>query len=104
MAQDSKTPARNAPQSCEGERLAGRLPGLLLEAEKSRAYFMKGVHGPAVSVRAKASGQFRPYQVGDQRRDHRLAPIPPSAIRPSCARWNGKPRRLCGFTAMRRSR
>ena len=51
------------------ERLAGTLPGLLLEAEKVAHTFMKGVHGRRRVGQGESFWQFRPYQPGDQRRD-----------------------------------
>lgn len=53
----------------EAERLAGKLPGLLLEAEKVAHTFMKGVHGRRRVGQGESFWQFRPFQVGDQRRD-----------------------------------
>lgn len=51
------------------EELAGRLPGLLLEAEKVAHGFMKGVHGRRRVGLGESFWQFRPYQPGDARRD-----------------------------------
>lgn len=53
----------------EAERLAGNLPGLLLEAEKVAHTFMKGVHGRRRVGQGESFWQFRPFQQGDQRRD-----------------------------------
>jgi len=53
----------------EAERLAGKLPGLLLEAEKVAHTFMKGVHGRRRVGQGESFWQFRQYQPGDQRRD-----------------------------------
>ncbi len=53
----------------EAERLAGKLPGLLLEAEKVAHTFMKGVHGRRRVGQGESFWQFRPYQPGDARRD-----------------------------------
>ena len=51
------------------ERLAGGLPGLLLEADKVAHTFMKGVHGRRRVGLGESFWQFRSYQPGDQRRD-----------------------------------
>lgn len=51
------------------EKLAGGLPGLLLEAEKVAHTFMKGVHGRRRVGQGESFWQFRPFQPGDQRRD-----------------------------------
>jgi len=50
-------------------RLAGHLPGLLLEAEKVAHSFMKGIHGRRRVGTGEAFWQFRPYQAGDALRD-----------------------------------
>ena len=49
-------------------QLAGNL-GLLLEAEKVAHSFMKGVHGRRRVGTGEAFWQFRPWQLGDARRD-----------------------------------
>lgn len=49
--------------------LAGRLPGLLLEAEKVAHSFMKGTHGRRRVGTGEAFWQFRPWQQGDSSRD-----------------------------------
>lgn len=69
MAQETKTPAELHRNLAEGERLAGKLPGLLLEAEKVAHTFMKGVHGRRRVGQGESFWQFRPFQPGDQRRD-----------------------------------
>ncbi len=51
------------------EHLAGKLPGLLLEADKVAHTFMKGLHGRRRVGQGEAFWQFRQYQPGDQRRD-----------------------------------
>jgi uncharacterized protein (DUF58 family) len=50
-------------------KLAGRLPGLLLDAEKVAQSFMKGVHGRRRTGLGETFWQFRPYAPGDSRRD-----------------------------------
>jgi uncharacterized protein (DUF58 family) len=50
-------------------KLAGNLPGLLLEAEKVAQSFMKGVHGRRRVGTGEAFWQFRPFQQGDASRD-----------------------------------
>ena len=50
-------------------KLAGNLPGLLLEAEKVAHSFMKGIHGRRRVGTGEAFWQFRPWQQGDSRRD-----------------------------------
>lgn len=49
--------------------LAGRLPALLLEAERVAHGFMRGVHGRRRVGQGEAFWQFRPYAPGDARRD-----------------------------------
>ncbi|MBI3440797.1 MAG: DUF58 domain-containing protein [Proteobacteria bacterium] len=49
--------------------LAGRLPGLLLEAERVAHSFMKGIHGRRQVGTGEAFWQFRPWQQGDASRD-----------------------------------
>ncbi|MBI1216514.1 MAG: DUF58 domain-containing protein [Alphaproteobacteria bacterium] len=51
------------------EKLAGGLPGLLLEAEKVAHTFMKGVHGRRRVGQGESFWQFRNYQPGDARRE-----------------------------------
>jgi len=51
------------------EKLAGDLPGLLLEAEKVAHTFMRGVHGRRRVGQGESFWQFRGYQPGDARRD-----------------------------------
>ncbi len=51
------------------EHLAGKLPGLLLEAERVAHTFMKGLHGRRRVGQGESFWQFRQYQPGDQRRD-----------------------------------
>lgn len=51
------------------EKLAGGLPGLLLEAESVAHTFMKGVHGRRRVGQGESFWQFRPFQPGDMRRD-----------------------------------
>jgi uncharacterized protein (DUF58 family) len=53
----------------KAEHLAGKLPGLLLEADKVAHTFMKGLHGRRRVGQGEAFWQFRQYQPGDQRRD-----------------------------------
>ena len=53
----------------KAERIAGNLPGLLLEADKVAHTFMKGLHGRRRVGQGEAFWQFRQYQPGDQRRD-----------------------------------
>ncbi len=53
----------------DAERLAGGLPGLLMEADKVAHTFMKGVHGRRRVGLGESFWQFRSYQPGDQRRD-----------------------------------
>lgn len=50
-------------------KLAGNLPGLLLEAEKVAHSFMKGVHGRRRVGTGEAFWQFRPFTQGDSSRD-----------------------------------
>jgi uncharacterized protein (DUF58 family) len=66
---DPKNIAEGQRNIAEAERLAGKLPGLLLEAEKVAHTFMKGVHGRRRVGQGESFWQFRPFQQGDQRRD-----------------------------------
>jgi uncharacterized protein (DUF58 family) len=50
-------------------KIAGDLPGLLLEAEKVAHSFMKGIHGRRRVGMGDAFWQFRPWQQGDSSRD-----------------------------------
>lgn len=50
-------------------RLAGDLPGLLIEAEKVAHTFMKGVHGRRRVGQGESFWQFRNYVPGDAPRD-----------------------------------
>lgn len=50
-------------------RLAGHIPGLLLEAEKIAHTVMRGVHGRRRTGQGETFWQFRPYQSGDSARD-----------------------------------
>lgn len=50
-------------------KLAGDVPGLLLEAERVAQSFMKGVHGRRRVGMGESFWQFRPWQSGDAQRD-----------------------------------
>lgn len=50
-------------------RIAGTVPGILLEAEKIAHTFMRGVHGRRRVGQGEAFWQFRHYQTGDSSRD-----------------------------------
>jgi uncharacterized protein (DUF58 family) len=52
-----------------GERLAARLPGLLVEAERVAATVAQGVHGRRRPGVGETFWQFRPYETGDDARD-----------------------------------
>jgi len=62
-------PPHDQHNLAEAERLAGGLPGLLLEADKVAHTFMKGVHGRRRVGLGESFWQFRPFQPGDSRRD-----------------------------------
>jgi uncharacterized protein (DUF58 family) len=51
------------------ERLADRLPGLLVEADRVAATVAQGVHGRRRTGTGETFWQFRPYQPGDDRTD-----------------------------------
>lgn len=51
------------------ESLAGRLPGLLVEADRVAATVAQGVHGRRRTGTGETFWQFRPYQPGDDRTD-----------------------------------
>ncbi|MCS6876829.1 MAG: DUF58 domain-containing protein [Geminicoccaceae bacterium] len=53
----------------DAEALAGRLPGLLVEAERVAATVAQGVHGRRRTGTGETFWQFRPYQPGDDRTD-----------------------------------
>ncbi|MEZ0225900.1 MAG: DUF58 domain-containing protein [Alphaproteobacteria bacterium] len=53
----------------KAERIAGNLPGLLLEADKVAHTFMKGLHGRRRVGQGETFWQFRQYEPGDQPRD-----------------------------------
>ncbi|TAL27888.1 MAG: DUF58 domain-containing protein, partial [Alphaproteobacteria bacterium] len=53
----------------KAEKIAGNLPGLLLEADKVAHTFMKGLHGRRRVGQGETFWQFRQYQHGDQPRD-----------------------------------
>lgn len=53
----------------EAAKLAGHLPGLLLEAEKIAHTVMRGVHGRRRVGLGETFWQFREYQAGDSSRD-----------------------------------
>jgi uncharacterized protein (DUF58 family) len=59
----------NHDNLAKAERLAGNLPGLLLEADRVAHTFMKGLHGRRRVGQGEAFWQFRQYQPGDQPRD-----------------------------------
>lgn len=50
-------------------RIAGSVPGILLEADKIAHTFMRGVHGRRRVGQGEAFWQFRHYQAGDSSRD-----------------------------------
>lgn len=50
-------------------RLAGDLPGILLEAERVAHTFMRGIHGRRKTGQGETFWQFRSYQQGDSASD-----------------------------------
>lgn len=50
-------------------QLAGKMPALLLEADRVAQTFMRGVHGRRKTGQGETFWQFRPYQAGDAPRD-----------------------------------
>lgn len=60
---------RSHDNMTQAARLAGNLPGLLLQAEKIAHTVMRGVHGRRRTGQGETFWQFREYQVGDQSRD-----------------------------------
>jgi uncharacterized protein (DUF58 family) len=65
----STPPDKPVDNLATAERIAGKLPGLLLEAERVAHTFMKGLHGRRRVGQGESFWQFRQYQPGDQRRD-----------------------------------
>lgn len=63
------TPEKPVDNLGAAEHIAGKLPGLLLEAERVAHTFMKGLHGRRRVGQGESFWQFRQYQPGDQRRD-----------------------------------
>ena len=64
-----KQEARAHENMAQAAKLAGNLPGILLQAEKIAHTVMRGAHGRRRVGQGEAFWQFREYQPGDSSRD-----------------------------------